>query len=40
MPMEINLNDRERLVKEYQEMITNKVRPKYIELKRFLIDEY
>ena len=40
MPMEINLNDRERLAKEYQEMITNKVRPKYIELKRFLIDEY
>jgi len=40
MPIEINLKDRERLAKEYQEMITNKVRPKYMELKRFLVDEY
>ena len=40
MPKEINSRDRERLEIEYQEMIRNKVRPKYIELKKFLVEEY
>ena len=40
MPKEIDSEQRSRLAQEYTKMITNKLRPKYVELKRFLEEEY
>jgi uncharacterized protein (DUF885 family) len=40
MPEEIDSEQRSRLSQEYTKMITNKLRPKYAELKRFLVEEY
>tara|TARA_B100000767_G_scaffold121000_1_gene115401 strand:+ start:21473 stop:23305 length:1833 start_codon:yes stop_codon:yes gene_type:complete len=37
---EIPLIQRDSLAKKYREMITKKLRPKYAELKKFLVEEY
>ena len=40
MPEGISQSDRDRLAGEYQNVIETKLRPKYIELKQFLVAEY
>ena len=40
MPEGISQSDRDRLAGEYQNVIEAKLRPKYIELKQFLVAEY
>ena len=40
MPEGIDSKQRNRLAQEYAKMITNKLRPKYAKLKRFLVEEY
>tara|TARA_B110000438_G_scaffold97070_1_gene96173 strand:+ start:8380 stop:10239 length:1860 start_codon:yes stop_codon:yes gene_type:complete len=40
MPDSFNKIDKEYLESSYRDMITNKIKPKYIELRNFLIDEY
>jgi len=40
MPKTINVEEHNRISTEYSNMITNKLRPKYKELKQFLINEY
>lgn len=40
MPEGISQSDRDRLAGEYQDVIETKLRPKYTELKQFLVDEY
>jgi uncharacterized protein (DUF885 family) len=40
MPEGISQSDRDRLAQEYQNVIETKLRPKYTELKQFLVAEY
>ena len=40
MPEGISQSDRDRLAEEYQNVIETKLRPKYTELKQFLVAEY
>ena len=40
MPEGISQSDRDRLAEEYQKVIETKLRPKYTELKQFLVAEY
>ena len=40
IPNEISPIQRDSLAKKYREMITKKLRPKYAELKKFLVEEY
>ena len=40
MPEGISQSDRDRLAEEYHNVIENKLRPKYTELKQFLVAEY
>ena len=40
MPEGISESDRDRLAEEYQKVIETKLRPKYTELKQFLVAEY
>lgn len=40
LPEEISLVQRDRLAEKYKEMISKKLRPKYKELKKFLVEEY
>ena len=40
IPEEINQKEQNRLASEYRNIIENKLRPKYTELKQFLTDEY
>jgi uncharacterized protein (DUF885 family) len=40
LPDEISQVQRDRLAEKYKEMISKKLRPKYKELKKFLVEEY
>jgi len=40
MPESINEEEHNRISAEYSNMITNKLKPKYTELKQFLVNEY
>ena len=40
LPEEISPVQRDRLAEKYKEMISKKLRPKYKELKKFLVEEY
>lgn len=40
MPKGIDAEQRNRLEDEYSNMITNKLKPAYVKLKRFLVEEY
>lgn len=40
LPIEFSPSQRNSLKKKYSEMIDNKLRPKYVELKKFLVEEY
>ena len=40
MPESINEEEKKRISAEYSHMITNKLKPKYAELKQFLVNEY
>jgi uncharacterized protein (DUF885 family) len=40
MPESINAAEKSRIAADYSRMITEKLKPKYTELKQFLVDEY
>jgi uncharacterized protein (DUF885 family) len=40
MPKDINEEERNRISTDYSNMIANKLKPKYFELKQFLVNEY
>lgn len=40
IPETISEQDRQRIADEYSAMITDQLKPKYVELKQFLVDEY